>query len=54
MNALNVLPPVVDGDREGENYRRAIDAQLRRAVKNVVDRARNPAVGVGRGKNLVQ
>ena len=54
VDALDVLPPVIDGDGEGEDNRGPVDVELRRAVENVVNGARNPAVRVGGDHDFVE
>ena len=53
LNPLGVLPPEVHGDCDGEHHRRPIDVYVGRAMEQVVHGARDPAVGVGGGKGVI-
>ena len=54
VDALNILPPVINRDGEGEDNRGPVDVEVRGAVKYVVNSARDPAVGVGGDHHFVQ
>ncbi len=53
LDALDVLPPEVEGDGHGEQDRGGVDADLRRAVEHVMNGGGDPAAGVGDGDGVV-
>src|ERR1017187_9747635 len=53
LDALEVLPPEVKRDGDGEDDGGAVDADLRRAIEQVVNRGGDPAVGVGDAEGIV-
>ena len=53
LDALGVFPPVIDGDGQREDHGRPVDVELRRAIEEVVNGARNPAMDVGGDKRFV-
>ena len=54
VDALDVFPPVINGNGEGEEDGSPVHVELGGAVENVVDGARDPAMGVGGDHDLVE
>ena len=53
FDALDVFPPVINGYQQGKGGGGVVFIDMRRAVKHGVHGARNPAMGVGGGKEFV-